>query len=68
MKRADAIKYLGISIATFWRLAATGEAPPHIQLSRRRVGYRQQDLDDWLLSRRVGSLISARQMIDGGVA
>jgi predicted DNA-binding transcriptional regulator AlpA len=65
MTRAEAVQYLGISIATFWRLAAAGEAPPHIQLSRRRVGYRQQDLDAWLLSRRVGSLVSARQMLDG---
>jgi predicted DNA-binding transcriptional regulator AlpA len=54
MNRTQAVQYLGISIATFWRLAAAGDPPPHIQLSRRRVGYRQQDLDDWLLSRRVG--------------
>jgi predicted DNA-binding transcriptional regulator AlpA len=45
MNRTQAVQYLGISIATFWRLAAAGDAPPHIQLSRRRVGYRQQDLD-----------------------
>jgi predicted DNA-binding transcriptional regulator AlpA len=68
MTRAEAVQYLGISIATFWRLIAAGEAPPHIQLSRRRVGYRVEDLDAWLLSRRIGTLINAptaRQMIDG---
>jgi predicted DNA-binding transcriptional regulator AlpA len=71
MNRAEAVEYLGISIATFWRLAKAGETPPHIQLSRRRVGYRQQDLDEWLLRRRVGELVNAptaRQLLDKGAA
>jgi predicted DNA-binding transcriptional regulator AlpA len=72
MTRAQAVQYLGISIATFWRLVERGEAPPHIQLSRRRVGYRVEDLDEWMLRRRVGTFIgtkpTARQMLERGQA
>jgi predicted DNA-binding transcriptional regulator AlpA len=50
--RPATLKLLGMSDRTFDRLVAKGEAPPKIQLSTRRVGYRASDLKDWLDQRR----------------
>jgi excisionase family DNA binding protein len=62
MTRREAAQYLRVSLPTFARLVKQGEAPPVIRLSKRRVGYRQQDLDAWLLSRL--AVPTARQMLN----
>jgi predicted DNA-binding transcriptional regulator AlpA len=41
-----------ISLRQLERLLACGEGPATIQLSKRRVGIAEADLDAWLLSRR----------------
>jgi hypothetical protein len=48
-----AIRLVGVSPRTWDTLRARGEAPPHTQISRRRIGYRIVDLRAWLDSRRV---------------
>jgi predicted DNA-binding transcriptional regulator AlpA len=47
-----AVKLLGVSERTSDRLERDGNAPPKIQLSPRRVGYRASDLAAWLDARR----------------
>jgi hypothetical protein len=42
----------GIVRRTLERLLAVGEGPPTIQVSKRRVGIAESDLDAWLNSRR----------------
>jgi predicted DNA-binding transcriptional regulator AlpA len=44
-----------ISRATWHRLERAGDAPPRIQLSPRRVGWRKRDLMDWLDKRVVAA-------------
>jgi predicted DNA-binding transcriptional regulator AlpA len=43
---------LGINSRTLQRLAETGEGPPRLQLSLRRVGYLRSDVQSWLEQRR----------------
>jgi predicted DNA-binding transcriptional regulator AlpA len=49
--QVTARQLLGLSSRTWDRLRARGEAPPHIQLSERRVGYRLIDLQKWIDAR-----------------
>jgi predicted DNA-binding transcriptional regulator AlpA len=43
---------LGINTRTLQRLDETGEGPPRLQLSLRRVGYLRSDVLSWLEQRR----------------
>lgn len=66
-----------MSERTFRRLPKD-QRPRTIQLSERRIAYREEDIEEWLLARRVGALIhgvvpkkreldelpTARQMLD----
>jgi predicted DNA-binding transcriptional regulator AlpA len=49
--RSTTLEILGLDRRTFDRLEARGEAPPKIQLSPNRVGYRASDLQHWQDSR-----------------
>ena len=56
--------WLGISGPTAQRQRSDGSAPPFVQLSKRRVGYRKSVVERWLDARtinRVGALLSAQQ-------
>ena len=44
-------KYTGLANSTLEKMRLTGEGPTFIRLTKRAVGYRQSDLDDWLESR-----------------
>ena len=46
---------LGVSRATIHRLDQSGEGPPKIRLSERRVGRRLGDVRSWLQARQRGS-------------
>jgi excisionase family DNA binding protein len=48
----QAAQRASITRRTLERLRAEGEAPPVIQVSRRRVGISEEDLERWLSSRR----------------
>lgn len=43
---------LGISHTTLWRLRRSGEFPEPIQLSTRRIGWREDEVEQYLESRR----------------
>lgn len=53
LRVADLTGYLGLSRATIHRLRAAGGFPRPIQLSLRTVGFRQNEIDEWLSSRKV---------------
>jgi predicted DNA-binding transcriptional regulator AlpA len=48
----QAAQRAGIVRRTLERLLAVGEGPATIQLSKRRVGIAENDLEAWLISRR----------------
>ena len=50
--RAEGARLCGLSMDTWHRMEARGETPPITRLSERRVGYRLQDLREWLDARR----------------
>ena len=43
-------KLLGVSTSTIWRMEKAGKLPPKYKISDRVVGWRQQDIDQWLES------------------
>lgn len=44
----EVARIISVSISTLRRLKTRGEGPPRIQVSRRRIGYRLNDVDRWL--------------------
>ena len=51
LKTSEVAQMLRLSTRTLERLVETGEAPPRIQLSGRRVGYWRSDVIAWLQAR-----------------
>lgn len=51
LSQPDAARLMCMSLRTLERLAETGEAPPRIQLTGRRVGYWRADVLAWLRAR-----------------
>jgi len=47
----ETARMLRLSTQSLDRLCETGEAPPRIQLTRRRVGYWRSDVMAWLKAR-----------------
>lgn len=43
--------YVGLSLATLWRLRRRGDLPEPIRLSPGCVGWRTSDVDAWLAAR-----------------
>ena len=43
--------YIGLSLATIWRLRRAGSLPEPIRLSANCVGWRTSAVDDWLADR-----------------
>ena len=46
------MRRVGLSKQTCNRLIALGDAPPRIQLSARRFGFRLRDIDQWVEARK----------------
>lgn len=42
------IKFTSLSRSTIYQLVKDGDFPPQIKLSRRRVAWRVDDLNEWL--------------------
>ena len=51
LTQPEAARMLRLSTRSLERLVETGEAPPRIQLTGRRVGYWKRDVRAWLQSR-----------------
>jgi predicted DNA-binding transcriptional regulator AlpA len=48
LRAHDAASYTGLSESTLAKRRIRGEAPVFVRLGRRAIGYRLDDLDDWL--------------------
>jgi predicted DNA-binding transcriptional regulator AlpA len=55
----EAIRLVGVSRPTWSRMRQRGEAPPKVQISRHRIGYRIRDLRLWIEARTGSSATSA---------
>jgi len=47
----EVVRRTGLSRATIYRLMANGQFPPQHQLSQGRVGWSEEEIDDWLRQR-----------------
>jgi prophage regulatory protein len=50
--------YLGLSLATVWRLVRSGRLPQPIRLSPNRCGWRRAEIDRWLDERIAADTVS----------
>jgi predicted DNA-binding transcriptional regulator AlpA len=51
LSEGETAKVIGVSTDTLRRMAQRGEAPPRLELSTRRIGYRVRDIAAWLDAR-----------------
>ena len=56
----SAASYLGIGHSSLAKLRMEGRGPQFVRISRRRIGYRREDLDQYLESRLRHSTVSDR--------
>ena len=47
----EVVKKIGLSKVTVWRMERAGLFPKRINLSERRVGWVESEIEDWLGSR-----------------
>jgi prophage regulatory protein len=47
------VKITSLSSVTIWRLERDGKFPKRVQLSLRRVGWRKDEINEWILERKV---------------
>jgi len=47
----EVVKKIGLSKVTIWRRERDGSFPKRINLSERRVGWVESEIDDWVDSR-----------------
>ncbi|KXJ57138.1 MAG: hypothetical protein AXW17_13185 [Colwellia sp. Phe_37] len=50
LKVSEVIKRTGLSRTTLWRLERDGKFPRSIKLSVNRVGWRENEVDEWIES------------------
>jgi predicted DNA-binding transcriptional regulator AlpA len=51
LRTPSAAEYVGLSDSTLEKLRLTGDGPKFVRIGVRAVGYRIEDLDDWLAER-----------------
>ena len=62
----EAGAYLGLSHLTLANWSCRGgRGPKYVQLSSRKIGYRIEDLDEWLAERTFSSTTEADQATNG---
>jgi len=49
---SEAARYTGLSESTLNKFRCTGNGPPYLKLTARRVAYDTESLDAWLASKR----------------
>jgi predicted DNA-binding transcriptional regulator AlpA len=55
MSPQELADFLGISLGSVRNLDKEGEGPRSFRITRRRIGYRLQDIEEWLRAREVAS-------------
>jgi predicted DNA-binding transcriptional regulator AlpA len=48
VSESDTAAAINVSTSTLRRMHTRGEGPRRLQLSRRRIGYRLRDIENWL--------------------
>ena len=66
LRTPETARYVGLSESWLEKQRMEGGGPPYIKLSSRAVGYRLDDLDRWLESRRVASTSDADESLKAG--
>jgi prophage regulatory protein len=51
LRKKEVSKRVGLSPVTIWRLEKEGKFPNRVQLGRRCVGWKQEDIQQWIDSR-----------------
>ena len=51
LRPKDVAKKLSISLATLWRMTHSEDFPPSIRISKKAVGWRESELDEYLSRR-----------------
>ena len=52
LRHKDVTEAIGLSKSTIWRMRKAGEFPQPIVLSKRAVGWRREDIEEWLENRK----------------
>jgi predicted DNA-binding transcriptional regulator AlpA len=55
LRHHEAAEYIGLSVWTLAHMRVRGDGPPFYRLGLRLIGYRKDDLDQWLAARRCRS-------------
>ena len=61
LKTNEVMKTIGLSKVTIWRMEKAGVFPKRINISSRRVGWLESEIEEWIESRPKG--ISAEPVI-----
>ena len=51
LRQPTVIERTGISATTIWRLERRGDFPPRVRLSPGAIGWRENDIENWIESR-----------------
>lgn len=51
LRMPSVLKLTGLSRVTIWRLTKAGTFPAPVRLSKRAVGWRSTDVEEWVRSR-----------------
>lgn len=51
IRKPELAKILGVSKQTIWRMQKRGELPSRVQISKRVVGWREQDIKEFIDTR-----------------
>jgi predicted DNA-binding transcriptional regulator AlpA len=53
MSPQELADFLGIAVASLRNMEKDGEGPRSFRITRRRIGYRLEDIENWLRSREI---------------
>lgn len=55
IRPSELAEKLGVSIQTIWRMEKRGDLPQRVQLSKRAVGWRSDEIDSFIESRKLAA-------------
>lgn len=53
MSIEDLAVYLGVSKRTIYKYIASGDCPPYVKISKKKISFDRADVDAWLHSKKV---------------
>jgi prophage regulatory protein len=51
LRKSEVSQMVGLSTVTIWRLEKAGNFPSRVQLGPRCVGWKEEEIDQWIESR-----------------